>query len=353
MGMQLGNPVLEIGAHAKFGAPRNEDFVLATFRPAIPEIPAVEAGETAEVWEVAESGTRILGQHWAPFYQIIPYDLLLTARSLGAFEGLSDTNGVFPTIPRGCWDITSENPLHDWISVTTTATGSSVSVFLNDVEVASIANLDIHPIRGGSQNNTGSLAFGGPQGYVSIYRHLEVTNLMGEPLYHSNLLLSDKQRKLADFAVGTNALSCTIDGAKRDRALFGGALFVMGRSICYSTANLDSILGIILLLTSHQNEEGYLGNLCPIQVLIHTESTEPLIYAFYSLSYALLLVVATKDYRMHSGDNVIILLIWPKLEKLEKLIGFVDRLIDQRDIVVAPPPLPNYEYETHFHAASS
>ncbi|KAH6694838.1 Six-hairpin glycosidase-like protein [Leptodontidium sp. MPI-SDFR-AT-0119] len=325
----------------------------------------VEAEETAEAWEVTESGTRILGQHWAPCrhgtrwgdvkvqFEVkiekggaswgvhmvangLIFCLDLAKRSLAAFEGLSNTNGVFPTMSRGCWDVTPDIALHYWISVTTIATGSTVSVRLNGVEVASISNLDIHPILGGSQNNTGSVAFGGPQGYVSIYRQLQVTDLLGESLYHNELLLADKQRTLADFAVGTNAHSCTIDGAKRDRALFGGDLFVMGRSICYSTANIDAILGSILLLTSHQTSEGYLGNLCPIQAPTHTEMSEPPTYAFYSLSYALLLVVAIKDYWMHSGDNATILSIWPQLEKL---MGFVERLVDQRGLVVAPPPL--------------
>ncbi|KAG4442786.1 hypothetical protein IFR05_001732 [Cadophora sp. M221] len=325
----------------------------------------VEAGETAEAWEVTESGTRIIGQHWAPcrhgtrwgdvkvqFEMKIEkggaswgvhmvangliFCLDLAKRSLAAFEGLSDTNGVFPTKSRGSWSVISKISLDDWISVTTIATGSNVSVCLNGVKIASISNLDIHPILGGSQNNTGSLAFGGPQGYVSIYRYLHVTNPIGESLYHNDFVLEDKKRTLADFAVGTNAHSCTIDGAKRDRALFGGDLFVMGRSICYSTANLDAILGSILLLTSHQTAEGYLGNLCPIQAPKHEESTEPPTYAFYSLSYALLLVVAIKDYWMHSGDNTTILSIWPKLEKL---MCFVEKLVDQRGIVVAPPPL--------------
>ncbi len=139
-----------------------------------------------------------------------------------------------------------------------------------------------------------------------------------------------------DFQVGTNPLSCTIDGAKRDRALFGGDLFVMGRSICYSTANLNAILGSIKLLTSHQTRDGYLGNLCPIQAPIHKEPSEPPTYAFYSLSYALLLVVAIKDYWMHSGDSAIIRSIWPRLEKL---MVFVEHFVDGRGLVVAPPPL--------------
>lgn len=325
----------------------------------------VEAGETAEAWEVTEAGTRILGQHWAPCRhgtrwrdKVVEFEvkveeggaswavnmvanglifcLDVAKRSLGAFEGLSETNGVFPSFPRGIWTLGPEVSLDDWIAVRTITKGSSVSVQVNNTEVASIDGLDMHPILGGSANNTGSVAFGGPRGYVSLYRSLHVTSVEGDILYHNNLLLADKTRTLEDFQVGTNALACTIDGAKRDRACFGGDLFVMGRSICYSTANLNAILGSIILLTSHQTEAGYLGNLCPIQAPVHKETSEPPTYAFYSLSYALLLVVAIKDYWMHSGDASVIQAVWPKLEKL---MAFTQRFVDGRGLVVAPPPL--------------
>jgi hypothetical protein len=325
----------------------------------------VEAGETAEAWEVTETGTRILGQHWAPCRhgtrwgdKIVEFEVKIEKggaswgvhmvanglifcldadnRSLGAFEGLSDTNGVFPSIPQGQWAIGLEVALDGWISIKTIVQGSSASVRINNVEIASIDGLDIHPILGGSGNNAGSVAFGGPQGYVSLYRSLEVKDSQGHVLYSNTLLLPDKERTLADFAVGTNALACTIDGAKRDRASFGGDLFVMGRSICYSTANLNAILGTIKLLSSHQTEDGYLGNLCPIQAPIHEESSDPPTYAFYSLSYALLLVVAIKDYWMHSGDHSLVNSVWTKLEKL---MAFTETFVDDRGLVVAPPPL--------------
>lgn len=333
----------------------------------------VEASETAETWEVTENGTRIRGQHWAPcrrgtrwgdkivLFEVqierggaswgvhmvangLIFCLDINKRTLGAFEGLSETKGVFPSIPRGKWDISADMLLDDWIFVKTIAKGSSLSVQLNGTEVATVVDLDIHPILGGSRNNTGSVAFGGPEEYKAVYRSLHVTDLEGKTLYQNNLLLQDQARTCADFAVGTNPLACTIDGAKRDRALFGGDLFVMGRSMYYSTANLNAALGSIKLLTSHQTEDGYLGNLCPIQAPMHDESVEPPTYAFYSLSYALLLVVAIKDYWLHSGDVTTIQSIW---ERMEKLIAFTERFVDERGLVVAPPPLSS-KFSTAF-----
>lgn len=324
----------------------------------------VEAGETAEAWEVTEEGTRIRGQHWAPCRQgtrwgdktvtfevkiekagaswgvhMVANGLIFTLdvekKALAAFEGLSNTNGVFPSIPRGQWNLSIPISLDEWLSVKTIAKNSSVSVSINGTEVATVSDLNCHPILGGSENNQGSVAFGGPSNYLSIYRSLAVVDGNGTSLYKNDFKIADKARTLADFQVGTNGLACTIDGAKRDRATFGGDLFVMGRSIYYSTANFEAALGSIKLLTSHQTKDGYLGNLCPIQAPIN-ELSDPPSYAFYSLSYALLLVVAIKDYWMFSGDDETVKSVFGRLENL---VAFTERFVDARGLVVAPPPL--------------
>ncbi len=75
-------------------------------------------------------------------------------------------------------------------------TQHTVSVEINNSVVATIDRLSIHPILGGSANNTGSVAFGGPQGYISLYRSLHVEDLDGTLLYHNDFLLADKIRTL-------------------------------------------------------------------------------------------------------------------------------------------------------------
>lgn len=110
----------------------------------------------------------------------------------------------------------------------------------------------------------------------------------------------------------------------------------MGRSIAYSTARFDAILGSLTLLSSHQTSEGYIGNLCPIQAPVHEEiDKEPPTYAFYSLSYALALIVVTREYWMQSGDSTIVKHIWGRFEKL---VAFAERFKDERGLIVAPPP---------------
>lgn len=324
----------------------------------------VARDETAPAWEVTESGTQVHGQHWAPCrrgtrwgdkricFQVhieaggaswavhmvangLIFCLDAAEKVLYACEGLSHESTIFPVAEKGRW-LLGDLPLDGWIVIETITRDDTVSVSIQNRQIAFITNLDIRPLLGGSFNNTGSIAFGGPYGWVARYRHLMVHSPDNVVLYENDMLLTSRDRTLADFQVGTNKLACTIDGAKRDRACFGGDLYVMGRSITHSTMDFAAIKGSIELLTSHQTKDGYLGNLCPIQAPIHDSDEEPPTYAFYSLTYALLLVVAIKDYWMHTGDEGTRLAC---SRALERLMEFSGRFVNQDGILVAPPPL--------------
>ena len=147
-------------------------------------------------------------------------------------------------------------------------------------QIAYLQGLDLHPLLGGSPKNTASVAFGAPCRWVVPYRYLTVDDLNGIALYENDMLISNRARTLADFQVGTNPLPCTIDGARQDKACFGGDLHVMGRSIAHSTMNFEAIAGSINLLTSHQTTDGYLGNMAPVQAPAHDDTDEPPNHAF-------------------------------------------------------------------------
>ncbi|KAJ3961593.1 hypothetical protein N0V92_001725 [Colletotrichum tropicale] len=303
-------------------------------------------GETTPSWEVTNDGTRVLGQHWAPCRQGtrwgdkevtfevriehlgaswgvhmvangVIFCLDIDAEELRAYEGLADQSAVFPVKSFGSWSTHGIAKKGDWIRVSTITKGNVIAVTINDREVATIADVQLRPILGGSGINTGSVAFGGPNGWLAVYRDLAVKGA-GEVLYENSLRLEDKDRTLADFQVGTNAVACMIDGAKRDRATFGGDLFVSGRGAAYAGLDMEAVAGSIELLSSHQTEDGYLGNLCPIQAPIHTGDAPPPTYAFYSMTYACLLVVAVKDYWLHSGDDKVVRRFLPAAENLLK-----------------------------------
>ena len=325
----------------------------------------VQKDETLPAWDTTTDGTTIRGQHWAPCRQgtrwkdiCVRFEVRVDRKgaswgvhmvanglvfcldkerqTLTAHEGLSHESSVFPAIARGSWTIDSKLFEPEWLSIQTVAEGAQVSVSINSVEVATVSDLDLHPLLGGSANNSGSVACGGPSGWTSTYRNLIVTDLNATTLYTNSFLPVDEERTFTDFAVGTNPLPCMIDGAKRDRAVFGGDLHISGRAAAFSSANLEALRGSIELLTSHQTKDGYLGNLCPIQAPKHITDDDPPTYAFYSLTYALLLVVAIKDYWLFSGDETIVAEIW---QKAKDLVAFAERFRDDRMLVAAPPPL--------------
>lgn len=258
------------------------------------------------------------------------------AKILSAFEGLADQPSIFPSTPKGTWPLTGDVGPGQWIDVSMRAASASVTISINGEELGSVQDLAIRPILGGDIN-AGSVALGGPEGWIALYRNLVVKGVDDTTLYENDMLIGSKDRTLADFQVGTNSVACTIDGAKRDRACFGGDLFVSGRAIAYSAMDLTAVAGTIELLTSHQMSDGYLGSLCPAQAPLHSGDDLPPTYAFYSLTYALLLVVSIKDYWMHSGDEDLVKACFPKMQRL---LEFVEAHIGPDGLVESPPPYP-------------
>ncbi|KAG8630646.1 hypothetical protein KVT40_002265 [Elsinoe batatas] len=309
----------------------------------------VEKGQTQPAWNFLDDRTRVYGQHWAPCrhgtrwtdkvvrFQVkiqqggaswgihmvangLIFCLDITTRELKAFEGLADKPSVFPSKPRGQWALPYNANLQDWTSVLVQTFGGSVTVMIDGRTITTLHDLDIPPLLGGAPNNSGSIALGGPAGWVTDCRDLAVHDLGGNELYRNPLTSAEQERTMLDF----------------DRSVFGGDLFILGQAVAYSTMQMEAVKGSIDLLTSHQTKDGYLGNLCPIQAPSHDKHQEPPTYAFYSLEYALLLVTAIKEYWLRTGDDDTIQQIWPRLCKL---IDFVQSHVNHQGLVDAPPPL--------------
>ncbi|KAF5658673.1 alpha-L-rhamnosidase A [Fusarium heterosporum] len=325
----------------------------------------VECGETVPAWDVIDQGTRVYGGHWAPCRQgtrwsnnkvtfqtkvenigaswavrMITNGLIFCLdtrnRKLSAHEGLSNQSAIIPAIERGSWQLPASLDLSAWLTIATLAVDGKVTVTIHGHEIATIQDIQVRAMLGDRLVNTGSVAFGGPSGWSALYRELLIQDLSDRTLYQNSFLLKDAMRTLDDFQVGTNNFACTIDGAKRDRACFGGDVFVTGRSIAYCTANYDAWKGTIELLLSHQNNDGYLGNLCPIQAPEHTGQDEPPYYAHYSLTYALLLVVSIKDYWMNTGDRNF---VERSFHSLKRQMDFTKTFLNSDGLVEAPPYL--------------
>ncbi|KAJ0150654.1 Methyltransferase [Fusarium oxysporum f. sp. albedinis] len=321
--------------------------------------------ETVPAWDVTDEGTRVYGSHWAPCrhgtrwldYKVrfktkiedhgaswavrmitngLIFCLDTRSRTLTAVEGLSNKSCILPSFEKGSWQLPEALALSGWLTIETVAVEDHVTVTIEGHEVATVRDIYVKAMLGNSLVNTGAVAFGGPPGWVALYRDLSVTDLGGLALYENSLLHAEAERTYGDFQVGTNKLACIIDGAKRDRASFGGDAFVTGRSIAYSTADFEVWKGTIQLLLSHQTKDGYLGNLCPIQAPEHDGVDDPPYYGHYSLTYALLLVVSIKDYWLHSGD-------WSLVKKsygqLQRQMEFTKGFLNSDGLVQASPYL--------------
>lgn len=325
----------------------------------------VTQGETIPAWDITSNGTRVYGGHWAPCRQgtrwgdkTITFDAKIEAlgaswgvhmvanglifcvdvrrRTLDAFIGLSNQSGTFPARKMGSWTLPLSLDVSDWIRIVTVCHRDKVTVVVQDHEVVVLDGVTVEPLLGGASGNTGSVAFGGPAEWIATYRNLMVTSTDGSVYYRNDFAEKDAVRTYADFQVGTNQLSCLIDGAKRDRACFGGDVFVTGRSLAYSTGDFDTWSGSLQLLMSHQTGDGLLGNLCSIQAPEHDTQDDPPTYAFYSLTYALLLIVSVNDYWYHSGDRSF---VERNFKKMQDQMRLAVRYLNSSGLVEAPPAL--------------
>ena len=324
----------------------------------------VISGETKPAWDITSHGARVYGGHWAPCRQgtrwsdkTVTFEAKIEAfgaswgvhmvanglifcldaerKTLDAYIGLSKDSGTFPSRKMGSWTLPPSVVLSEWVKIETVCKGDKVTVKFQGQNVGALDSVAVQPLLGGAVN-TGSIAFGGPVEWIATYRNLVVTDTDGSALYRNSFLEKDAKHTYNDFQVGTNRLPCLIDGAKRDRACFGGDAFVTGRSIAYSTGDFETWRGSLQLLTSHQTHDGVLGNLCPIQAPEHETKDDPPTYAFYSLVYALLLVVSVKDYWYHSGDGSF---VEKNFKKMQAQMRFAARYVNRGGLVEAPPHL--------------
>ena len=273
----------------------------------------------------------------------VVFCLDIQSRTLSAVEGLANQSSILLSIDRGSSQLPETLDLSGWFTVESLATKDRVTITIRGYEVAILTGLHVRAMLGDNLINTGSVAFGGPPGWIACYRQLSVESLSGQTLYENSMRLGDTERIYADFQVGSNKLPCIIDGAKRDRASFGGDAFVTGRSIAYSTTDFEAWNGTIQLLISHQTSDGYLGNLCPIQAPEHGGPDEPPYYGHYSLTYALLLVVSIRDYWMHSGDRALVESLY---HQLERHMEFTGQFMNDEGLVEAPPYLSSMPSKT-------
>ena len=187
-----------------------------------------------------------------------------------------------------------------WHTVSTTVSGSTITVLLDGVQLTSLRN---------SAVSAGTVGFREYTGESAEFKNLTVTNSSGATLY-SNALSTTAE--LNDFSVpGMNQYASIVDGAKRDRAIWVGDMNVETASVFDSTADAAYIKGSLQALGSYQLSSGFVTGDLPPQDAMHTGAPIPGTTGSYSASYSTYFVLGLEDYYLYSGDTSFVDQEWP------------------------------------------
>lgn len=182
-----------------------------------------------------------------------------------------------------------------WHSVSTTVSGSTITVSLDGSQLASLSD---------SAFTTGTVGFREYSGEEADFRNLTVTNSAGASLFSNNLSSSSV---LSDFSPlpGSNSYASILDGARRDRAIWSGDMNVEIPSVYYSTADAAYAKGALAALASYRLSSGFVaGDLPPQEPLATTVASGTT--GSYSASYSVYWVLGLADYYLYSGDTAFV-----------------------------------------------
>jgi hypothetical protein len=115
---------------------------------------------------------------------------------------------------------------------------------------------------------------------------------------------------------GQPAGDLIVDGAKRDRVVWGGDLSVAGPTVYYSTATDDYLRNSLLLLGTYQQANGEVGSDVPPSTPLGTFPANDSYDGYaYSTSYSIYYVVNLADYYLYTGDQAFVQQQWPIVQR--------------------------------------
>jgi alpha-L-rhamnosidase len=239
-----------------------------------------------------QSGWFVRGQDANDGYAFILDDSTDTSGTANELQEFDESGGIYNSL--GTVALSAPLLSGTWHTVTTTVSGSSITVSLDGTQLASLTN---------TAYATGTVGFREYNGEEADFRDLTVTSPAGATLF-SNPLSSSSV--LSDFTVpGTNEYASMIDGAKRDRAIWSGDMNVEIPSIAYSTDNTAYAKGALELLGSYQLTSGFVtGDLPPQDDL--SPSPPSGTTGSYSADYSIYWLLGLADYYLYSGDTAFV-----------------------------------------------
>ena len=190
------------------------------------------------------------------------------------------------------------------IATEVTASGVNVSIDGAAVTTVSLAEVGFLP--------NGSFGFFNRSACAAVVSDVSVVDAQGASLYASGLRLADQASVLRAFPVGSNPVPLLTDGAKRERQSFSLDLVAAAPAVYCGTGWSECVAGSLRQLCAYIDANGQIAS-----TLDPAMSLDPLSPAtapqsrWYSLSYALHVVVALADCWRHSGDLSLVQDLWP------------------------------------------
>jgi alpha-L-rhamnosidase len=239
-----------------------------------------------------QSGWFVRGQDANDGYAFILNDSTDTSGTANQLQEFDVSNGNYASM--GSVALPAPLLAGTWHTVTTTVSGSTITVSLDTKQLTTLTN---------SSYGTGTVGFREYVGEEADFRNLTVTSSTGSTLFSDPLSSS---AVLSDFAVpGANQYASIVDGAKRDRAIWSGDLNVEIPSVSYSTNNSAYLKGALQLLGSYQLTSGFVtGDLPPQDSLSPSKPSGST--GSYSASYSTYWVLDLADYYLYSGDTAFV-----------------------------------------------
>jgi len=211
-----------------------------------------------------------------------------------------------------------ENPVlpfdlkpNTWHTVQTTVSGTTLTVSVDGTQIAQVdvskAGVPIF-----ASGGVGFREYASNSDFESAeFQSLSLVTSSGQMVFQNSLETANAVNYF-NLEQGTNVLPFVLDGAKRDRVVWGGDLSVEGPNIFYSTGANDYIKDSLLLLGSYQLADGEAGsNIAPTSPI----GTFPENVSSYSAPYSMYFVINLAKYYLFTGDNVFVAQEWPVVER--------------------------------------
>ena len=191
-----------------------------------------------------------------------------------------------------------------WHTVQTNVSGTKMTV---SVDGTQIVQIDFSTVSGGPTFTSGNVGFRENGAESAEFKDLSVVLSSGTVVFQNSLEAANAVSYF-NLENGTNVLPVVLDGAKRDRVVWGGDLSVEGPTTFYSTAADDYIKDSLLLLGSYQLADGEAGsNISPTSPI----GTFPENVSSYSAPYSMYSVMNLAQYYLFTGDSAFVKQEWP------------------------------------------